>query len=380
MKNSITILFTLFYGLQLIAQIDVAQLQTLYNIDVSEYFTKVSDTTETPEKTNIQKYEGFIENSSSVHHEFLLRLDRSFIPDSSLIKLKSAEYFIAKVFTFYLLRIDPHQNPIRIGFTKSENTNQSPSVFIFAKSEKSLLRLAEDGDIFYNNFLIGRGIFYILIFLNFFNFGGYLITKRKDLLYYGFYTFVVLIFTGLRFFTIPSKLPFGGNLIYELRMFSIFLQPWFYVFYCKFAQHFLDTKKHLINIHKLLNILVWISVSASILMLIFNHFDQNITIVLFTIYRVLALFFGIFIVYVTASSKIKLAKFLVIGTISLLVFSILSMIFGLIKNPVFGLIPLVYFALGYMIEFFFFSLGLAQKSAMETEEKLKIQAELNSSL
>jgi len=370
-------LFLLFLYSNLFGQkIDVATIHGKQLIDITNYFN-ISPQDSSRQDSNLISYEGFLVNSHTDTLRIFLRLHNFIKYDTSLKPYLYRVYKVDHTYTYIALIVPPTQSEIKVKLQVPVNKTGQWSVLLVNSKYQSFVLLHEDQETFYRSIRVGRGILYILIFLNFMNFGGYFVTRRKDFLYYGGYTFLVMIFIFLHVVAYPLLFIRGIDIFQSLAIVTDAIQPLFYVFFCKFAQHYLGTKDRFLVVHVLLQRFIFLSLTTSLLLFIILPILPKTGAYIFNIYRVIAIFFGIYTIYLVAKTREKLAKYIVLGISGLILFSVFAMYLEFNKIKLFSLVPLTYFKFGFVTEFLFFTLGLAQKTALETEEKLKAQTALN---
>ena len=358
---------------------DVMDIMSNQLLDITSYFIK-SESNNPIAESNYNTYEALLINSHYDTLNVYLRFDKYTRIDSSLNKYEKNIISVDGKYLFYALEIPPDSNGIKVSFHIPKHKDREFKVLMVNSKYYPFVQLHTDGNVYYYSFLIGRGVLYILLFLNFMNFGGYFVTRRKDFLYYGFYTLLVMIFTLLQFWFYPYLFVNGVDIFTELQYFSKGIQPLFYVFFCKFAQHYLETKNRIPQIHSFLNYFIIISLISSGLIIFTHPLFPELSTGVYQLFRITAIILGIYIIFLTAKSKEKLAKYIVMGTSSLILIASLAMYQEWRNIVLFGLIPITVFTIAFVVEFLFFTLGLAQKTAIETYEKLKAQTILNETL
>jgi sensor histidine kinase YesM len=230
------------------------------------------------------------------------------------------------------------------------------------------------GDVVYLVFALG--LIAILFFLTIMNLPGYFISGRKDYLFYSLYTGILCVYFLYRLYRMYL---FNNGLpaITSGSLFNMAIQPWFYVAYSLFAREFLDTGLRFRTLHRFLLYFIWLSIISSLGILFFYEEVLSISKFIFDAYRVVALVIGSGLIFYLYYKKDKLGRFMVLGTLSLVTGASIAMIMTWLQKDLWGLYALAYLKLGIVLEFLFFGLGLAQKTAIITDEKLELQRKLN---
>jgi sensor histidine kinase YesM len=251
------------------------------------------------------------------------------------------------------------------------------SVYYYSNGFKFIIQSLDNKDHLYINMSIIWGLIFLLSFLTLMNTGGFVITGRKDYGFYTAYTGILLVYFFVRYYVYENMVLDANVPIIPMSQFNYSIQPLFYVFYCLFARHFLDTAYKHKRVDNILYHFIIVSISFSILNFSAYFISKSISEVCFYVYRTIAILLSIYMMILLLEKKDTLAKYLVAGTGFLVSGGLLAMIFSYYDIYLFGLFAMNFFVIGIILEFLCFTLGMAQKTALETVQKLKIQADLN---
>jgi signal transduction histidine kinase len=228
----------------------------------------------------------------------------------------------------------------------------------------------------------------ILLMMLFYSLSVYFQNFNRDFLYYSGYVFftAALLFMKSVFFGSYTQF----NYFFE-EYFDFIIQSIGVIFYIFFFRKFLNTKLRYPFLEKILNASTWIVVGSLLLFSVVYFFTRGL-IVLDRIengVKEFLLVLSVFFVIYGVRKKDILMRYLILGQICLIVFSLLSLLF--ILKPPFVISAdspwsifddgLVYYEIGLMLELTFFLLGLAYKNKTEIietvreREKLKLENE-----
>lgn len=234
------------------------------------------------------------------------------------------------------------------------------------------------------NFLV-FGFIFLLLFLAIGVFTGYLTTRRKDYLYYALYIVSVLAFFLFRKFGFLLEAlrasPDGPAFDYSLSMFDAgrVMQPVSYMLYGLFARQFLDTARTYPSLDIWLIRFIRLSGIAALALVILDHFNLYWTQAWY-LYRILAIVMAVTMTVLILRSKVPLSRYIGWGSIFLITGGLVAMVNSFTTRELLGLVPLDYLKLGFLLELMCFSMGMARKTSMISEEKLAIQLEYNRTL
>lgn len=282
-------------------------------------------------------------------------------------------------YKFYLFEIQT-DSIAEITVDLHKSSLQTASVFYYSIVQNFEIRVFENKDIETINRLVLYAIIIVLLFLSILNFGGYYITKRRDYGYYGLYTSVLFLYFFFRFYIYDSIDISATQPIITRQHFNISIQPVFYIFYCKFVEHFLSTKNQYTNIHAFLKKFIIISSISTLAIFIMYYSSTFIAFSIFNMYRTIGIILSIYMIYLMLQHKSKLSTYIILGSLFLIIGGTIAMIFSFIDYHPAGIYPINFFAAGILFEILFFTLGMAQKTALDTEEKFHAQLALNKTL
>ncbi|HEX4371976.1 MAG TPA: sensor histidine kinase [Puia sp.] len=228
----------------------------------------------------------------------------------------------------------------------------------------------------------------ILLMMLFYSLSVYFQNFNREFLYYAGYVFFTAALLFMKSFFFGSYTTF--NYFFE-EYFDFIIQSIGVIFYIFFFRKFLNTKIRYPLLEKILNASTWIVVFSLILFSAVYFFTSGV-IVLDRIengVKEFLLVLSIFFIIYGVRKKDILMRYLILGQICLIVFSLLSLVF--ILKPPFVISAdspwsifddgLVYYEIGLMLELTFFVLGLAYKNKTEIietvreREKLKLENE-----
>jgi signal transduction histidine kinase len=234
------------------------------------------------------------------------------------------------------------------------------------------------------NFLV-FGFAFLLLFLALGVFTGYLTTRRKDYIYYALYIVSVLAFFLFRkfgfLFDALRSAPGGPAFDYSLSLFDFarVMQPVSYMLYGLFARHFLDTPRTYPLLDTWLIRFIGISGIAALSLVILDHFNLYWTEAWY-LYRILAIVMAVSMTVMILRSDIPLSRYIGWGSAFLVIGGMVAMVNSFTSREFMGLGPLDFLKLGFLLEMMCFSMGMARKTSMISEEKLAIQLEYNRTL
>lgn len=218
------------------------------------------------------------------------------------------------------------------------------------------------------------GFFMMMIF---YSLASYRQAYRPEFLYYGGYTFCVMILLFLKAVLVQSStwfnFVFEGYLDFFIQLTSVFL-------YLLFIRSYLNTKVNYPFIEKVLLISQWVVIAATLLYTYVyfgtdNFLLQN-NLELYT--KLYLLVLGITFITVGFRYKDKLLKYLVYGNINLIFFGLISLFFIVtpfrFKNVhwVFNN-SLLYYDISVLGECILFLIGLSYKNRIQLIEKVQMQ-------
>ncbi|HFA48869.1 MAG TPA: response regulator [Bacteroidetes bacterium] len=227
-------------------------------------------------------------------------------------------------------------------------------------------------------FIFHTAFFSLLIFVFLFTLPQYFQNKEKAFLYYSLYVLLLFVFY-FRSFDINNPV-------------TQFLPPWisdykYYIpisllpmlAYLFFISSFLNTRKDFPEIHKLVKLcIVFLGIYFLLDRAVF-FYDKWLAWKLDNILRVGFLLFSIYFLLLLLKSKSKLAKYILSGTLVLVLASFSNMLLSIFNKSNyigywnFTLIP-QYAGIG--LELLFFSLGLGYKTRLMEKEKNAVQQKL----
>lgn len=286
---------------------------------------------------------------------------------------------------FHLLSIPRGDTvPIRVYVGPGESISREDLVIYDHLISATMSRYLMPFDTLRPNFLV-FGFVFMLIFLGIGVFAGYLTTRRKDYLYYALYIGSVMAFFLFRKFgfLIDSLrgLPGGPGFDYSLSLFDVsrLMQPVSYLLYGLFARHFLDTPRTSPGLDIWLLRFIRLSAISAISLVVLDHFDLYWTEAWY-VYRIIAIVMAISMTILILRSEIPLSRYIGWGSFFLVVGGLVAMVNSFTSRELLGLAPLDFLKLGFLLELLCFSMGIARKTSMISEEKLAIQLEHNRTL
>ncbi len=230
-------------------------------------------------------------------------------------------------------------------------------------------------EIQYKFVLFSTGFLFSVIFVFVFMFLHYVQIRDKLYLKYSLYLLTVIVYSFINFestVNINMHLPWTFNRLYFLKHpLGIFINgAYFY-----FISDFLDLKKKMPRVHRIMNTLVNGLYVYVIIGLIIGpvmgkyFFERQIY------YTIRFLWFVPSIVFLIAiwRKQIKYGRIVLVGTLILILGSLISLVLSVTLNIVdtFWKLPILYTQIAILIEIAFFSLGVAAKIRDHEKERMK---------
>jgi signal transduction histidine kinase len=289
---------------------------------------------------------------------------------------------------FMLISLKPHENThvytklklLRTGINGLSPRLINKDFLIYFKNNQQVKRSPVN--------LFAYVVSGILLMMLFYSVSVYFQNFNREFIYYSGYVFFTAALLFMKSVFFGSYTSF--NYFFE-EYFDFIIQSIGVIFYIFFFRKFLNTKLRYPFLEKILNASIWI-VLSSLLLFSAVYFFSGAVIVLDRIengVKEFLLVLSIFFIIYGFRKKDILMRYLILGQICLIVFSLLSLLF--ILKPVFVISTdsawsifddgLVYYEIGLMLELTFFLLGLAYKNKTEIietvreREKLKLENE-----
>ena len=274
--------------------------------------------------------------------------------------------------------------PMRIDVSAGQPIARSGIVIYDYMSSASMSRYLLPFDTLRPNFLV-FGFLFLLLFLAIGVLAGYATTRRKDYLYYALYILSVMAYFLFRKFGFLLEAlrasPGDPGFDYSTHLFDAgrVMQPVSYLLYGLFARHFLDTPRTYPKLDVWLLQFIRLSGVAAFALVILDQLDLYWSEAWY-LYRILAIVMAVSMSVMIMRSNVPLAHYIGWGSIFLVAGGLIAMINSFTSRELLDLAPLDYLKLGFMLELMCFSMGMARKTSMISEEKLAIQLEYNRTL
>ncbi len=243
---------------------------------------------------------------------------------------------------------------------------------VYAKSEyfgaKSMV-------VDYKFVLFSTGFLFSVIFVFVFMMLHYVQTRDKLYSKYSFYLLTVIVYSFINFEQLTNiymYIPGVFNRLYFLKhpLGIIVNGTYFY-----FISEFLDLKKKMPQIHRLMNTLVnglYVYVFIGILIgpVLGKYFLETR---IYYIIRFLWFIPSIFFLVAIWRKQVKYGQIVLMGTMVLIIGSVVSLVMSINVQSIdsFWELPIVYTQIGVLIEIAFFSLGVGKKIRDHDKERLK---------
>ncbi len=230
----------------------------------------------------------------------------------------------------------------------------------------------------WNEYIIERNLYEgiaqgVLLILFLYNILLYFILKRNTYLYYSFYILALAIFY-LNVYNL-GKETFLGEVPRVLDYNWVALQL-VVIFLLLFIANFLDTPKRFPNKHKNIRILIVANLIWGVIGVLYLTFSKDLgTIFIIHKYFNLVQFSNILLLLVLFwTSKIKIARLLVIGTMPMFLGGVWDVLFRNASDVT--RVHINYFQVGAIVQLVLFSLSIGYKMKVEERKRRKAQEKL----
>lgn len=209
----------------------------------------------------------------------------------------------------------------------------------------------------------------VLFFMCFYFLIQYIILKKSEYLYYSIYLFLLGVYNLIAlpefFWEIDAT---NTKTIAHFDLFKRPVQHISSIFYSLFVIHYLNLNKHSFKLYKFLKIVIYVYAFAAIISFSFNYFNIPYD----TAYYLFSfLFFPIqlYIVSALLKTQIRFARYIVWGSIFLIVGSLFTLALSVInRDPNFhswlsGMSPFIPVQLSVLADLFLYTIALQKKVA-----------------
>lgn len=212
----------------------------------------------------------------------------------------------------------------------------------------------------------------ILLLMFLFTACNYIISGKKEFLYYCGYTFCILC---LVFLKAVFRIKITQFAVFFVCYLDFMLLVTGTILYIAFTRFFLNTKTNYKTLDKLFKIEEWVLLGLAVVYTILHYFTEMFWLEKFieNSMRFIALALGIVYIILALNKKERYAIYLAYGNIAMIFFSIISWLLILKKNTGNNLFnsPLFYYDIGLAISLIFFLLGLTYKNTNELVQRAK---------
>lgn len=217
----------------------------------------------------------------------------------------------------------------------------------------------------------------ILLLMFLFTTTNYIVSGKKEFLYYCAYTFCMLC---LIFLKAAFRKTIADFTVFFVCYLDCILLTTGMIFYIAFTRFFLDTKRNYKTLDKVLKFEEWMLFSLLIIYTILHYFTNLFWLENFieNSIKFIALALGIVYIILALRKKDRYTSYLAYGNVVMIIFSIVSWSLILITNKSNGLFssPLFYYNIGLGISLIFFLFGLTYKNTSELIEKTQQETAL----
>ncbi|MEI9956915.1 MAG: 7TM diverse intracellular signaling domain-containing protein [Ferruginibacter sp.] len=263
---------------------------------------------------------------------------------------------------------------IKLDFCRHEYDYIRPIIIRsqYMQTFQSVYTMRKD-DIKNVGFLLSGMLFMMILFIGV----NYILTRKKEFLYYIGYAFLIMMLVFLyallgaawgsftSFFNgyLDAVLLISGN-----------------VFYLAFSRHFLNTKTNYKTLDKVFKLEEWILLSLLVVFTIAHYFTDWYVLeqLLENIMKVVVLVIGIIFIIIAFKQKERLIIYLAVGSAFAIFFNIISLAIIFVHMPLSGIFTyaLFYHNIGLVFALAAFLLGLTYKNRRELVERTKEQEAL----
>ena len=246
------------------------------------------------------------------------------------------------------------------------------SFHLFDQSGKTVKEFVDYGQIRLNSYFFHFSFLGCLFIVALINFVTFFFSRRKDILFYGIYASVVLIYFAAIFLSMQ------GFIGYDMgRAIEFMSQPLMYIGYIYFMKYFIETKKNYPFLDKIYNISIaifWFIFTLITFSLISSRFGMIA--IVYDGYRVIAGLGSLWVIYYLFRNYSKIIGFLITGHVAVTIGSLMSMFFTIYGIRIGYLRPIHWMMIGITIELITFSAGIGYRTYLNNKEKIKLQRAL----
>lgn len=263
---------------------------------------------------------------------------------------------------------------IKLDFCRHEYDYIRPIIIRtqYMTTYQSVYKMRKDG-IKNVGFLLSGMLFMMILFIGV----NYILTGKKEFLYYIGYAFLIMMLVFLYALLGASWGSFTSFLNGYLDVVLLILGN---VFYLAFSRHFLNTKVSYKTLDKVFKLEEWILLLLLIAFTIAHYFTEWFILeqLLENIMKIVVLVIGIIFIIIAFKQKQRLIIYLAVGSAISIFFNIISLGIILIGVPLNNIFcyALFYHDMGLVFALASFLLGLTYKNRLELIERTKEQEAL----
>lgn len=321
------------------------------------------------------------DRENSLYNDFFNYSDRTLVFDLRLTSIDSIsltdgetellpyEHFGA--YDFYRYSLNPGDS---VRFYVNMPPNRAVSDFVYIGpdvSEWQRRQIRNGQSVQYRPWGIAQlGVF---LFFGIVNLISFLMVRRADYGYYGIYLLLLFIKYFSQHVLMPYTESLGPQYYPYLSIITDVLQPLYQAAYLQFIRSFLSGHAKFPFLDRMLKWVVYASLVISMFMVL--EFLTSFPIYRFSlnIFRIGSIVVGIWMIAYLYKRKNRLTKYVVYASISLLVGLTVAWVMIIFQLKFLGLYPLEIAQLGLTIEILFFTIGLADKTSLISQEKIALE-------
>lgn len=218
----------------------------------------------------------------------------------------------------------------------------------------------------------------ILIFMGCYFIIQFIILRKKEYFYYSIYLFLLFAYNLIALPEIFWGInPYNENLIYKFDLFKRPIQYTSSVFYSLFVIHYLNLNESSFKLYKFLKLVILVYAIAAIISLLLNYAEIPYDAVYY-IFGFLFFPLQLYIVIILLKTQIRYARYIVWGSILLIIGSILSLLLSIFnRSPelhiwLAGMSPFVPIQFCVLIDLLLYTIALQRKVADNEKHLIKL--------